>query len=149
MSLVRTRTGRGGDHRGDGLIVEAHGFDPVRHRSVPDSLFDEWEVSRSRPLLVVAVKANCDGCFGFYAGDTSSLEALGVEFVVATATSPSEHEFVGHRPVHFAPQVLADLDVRWPPFYVLLSAEPRRVLAEGLAFGPEQVAQEIAATVSH
>jgi hypothetical protein len=97
---------------------------------------------------VVAVKANCDGCLGFYAGDVSALEQLGVELLVATATAPSEHSFSGLRPVQYAPALLEGLDVRWPPFYVLIFPNPWRVVAEGLAFGPTQVAGEIASSLT-
>ena len=47
-----------------------------------------------------------------------------------------------------APQMLKELDVRWPPFYVLIDPEQRLVVTEGVVFGPAQVAREIASFLS-
>ena len=92
---------------------------------------------------MVAVKAHCDGCVGFYAGDVTALASFDLDLFIATSTPPGEYDFVGAREVHYDPDLLTSLDVRWPPFYVLLVPAPWRVVQEGLAFGPEQVAQEI------
>jgi hypothetical protein len=43
-----------------------------------------------------------------------------------------------------APDVLKELEIRWPPFYVLVDPQERRVITEGVVFAPAQVASEIA-----
>jgi hypothetical protein len=40
--------------------------------------------------------------------------------------------------------VLAALDIRWPPFYVLIDPASRRVVTEGVVFDAAQVARETA-----
>ncbi len=94
------------------------------------------------PTLVVAVKANCDGCRGFL---HESLDELSDVDVVVVATDDLHHpDFDGAvRDLFAAEELLVALDVRWPPFYVLLAADPPRVVVEGVAFTPAQVAEEI------
>ena len=54
-------------------------------------------------------------------------------------------DFVGARhEVLAAPALLDALEVRWPPFYLLIAPDPLRVLSEGVAFEPAQVANELA-----
>jgi hypothetical protein len=47
-----------------------------------------------------------------------------------------------------APQMLKELDIHWPPFYVLIDPEQRLVVTEGVVFGPAQVAREIGSFLS-
>ena len=94
-----------------------------------------------RPTLVVAVKPDCDGCREFIEGD---LEELGGLRVVPVARDDGAGEWArARREVVVAPELLDELDVRWPPFYVLLGPG-RQLLAEGVVFGPAQVAAEVA-----
>jgi hypothetical protein len=91
-------------------------------------------------VLVVAVKADCDGCRSFYDDDGSAFGALATLIV---ARSWSE-QFAGFRqPVWVAPELFDALDVKAPPLYVLVGANPARVLTEGVAFRPDQVMDEI------
>jgi hypothetical protein len=96
-----------------------------------------------RLTLVVAVKAKCDGCRDFIEGP---LDALGdVEVVVVSATDDGVDDWVhAARPVIISPELIISLDIRWPPFYVLVGPRGPRVLAEGVVFSAAQVAQEIA-----
>lgn len=92
--------------------------------------------------LLVAVKPDCDGCATFYDGDLSPLESFDVVLVATTedgaaALAGSRHSVVS------AGALLGQLGVRWAPFYVLVEPDPPRVVAEGLAFDPGQVADEI------
>jgi hypothetical protein len=95
------------------------------------------------PTLVVAVKPNCDGCRPFY---VSPLPELGdLPIVVVAAQSLAETEFdTAIREVVAADELLAALEIRWPPFYVLVAPFPPRVALEGVVFSPAQVAAEIA-----
>jgi len=43
-----------------------------------------------------------------------------------------------------SPALLTALDVRWPPFWVLVDPERGRVVREGVPFGPAQIAEAIA-----
>ena len=95
------------------------------------------------PTLVVAIKPACDGCRDFVFSDLSEL--AGVRVIVVSATPGVGDEWDGARqPVLVAPELLNELDVRWPPFYVLLDHPGPHVLTEGVVFAPSQVAQEIA-----
>jgi len=93
--------------------------------------------------LIVAIKQTCDGCRDFV---HSSLDELGhVEVLVVSATDDINSEWAdATRDIIVAPQLLLELGVRWPPFYVLIDAASQRVVTEGVVFGPSQVASEIA-----
>jgi hypothetical protein len=95
------------------------------------------------PTLVVAVKADCDGCRAFLEGDLTELGDLEVVLVVAAGAADPSFATAA-REVYEAPALLEALDVRWPPFYVLVAPSPPRVLREGVLFSPAQVAREIA-----
>ena len=96
----------------------------------------------NQPTLVVAIKINCDGCKSFYDG---SLVALRAWPTLLIAREPNEVRELAHaqNTVFVARELWTALDVRWPPLYVLITASPGRVLTEGVAFTPEQVAKEI------
>jgi hypothetical protein len=92
--------------------------------------------------LVVAIKSDCDGCREFLNAD---LNELRFPVVVISASDDESSQWEGARqPVFVSPETFRLLDVRWPPFYVLIDPKARRVLTEGVLFGPEQVAAEIA-----
>jgi hypothetical protein len=128
--------------------LSARSFDRPRHRPAPARA--EGRAMDSSPVsivfdhltLVVAVKAGCDGCRDFLFSDLHEL--AGVTVVVASASDDGAAEWSGAaRPVVVAPQLLAALDVRWPPFYVLVDPDGPRVVAEGVVFSAAQVAKEI------
>lgn len=131
--------------------VDARSFDAPRARRVPTTIvartlggevvtriFDSLTLT-----LVVAVKGRCDGCRDFV---FSSLDELrGVDVVIVAATELDLEEFAdAPREVLVAPEVLAALNIRWPPFYVLIDPRTANVLVEGVVFAPAQVALEIA-----
>lgn len=92
--------------------------------------------------MVVAVKADCDGCRSFYNG---SLAALAPWPTLLIARYESEVEAFSdsrHR-VFLAKELWNALDIRSAPFYVLVAPGPGRIVLEGLAFSPEQVAAEL------
>ena len=96
----------------------------------------------SGPVLIVAVKADCDGCRSFYSGDVGALDGIDVIIVAAEVAGVREFASASRR-VYAAPDLLAALGVTWPPFFVLVAPAPARVVVEGIAFSPEQVAAEI------
>jgi uncharacterized protein YcgI (DUF1989 family) len=96
-----------------------------------------------RFTLVVAVKPSCDGCRDFVGGALNELSDVTVVVVSATADGAAEWASAA-RPVVIAPELLVALEVRWPPFYVLVDPEGPRVAAEGVVFSAAQVAEEIA-----
>jgi hypothetical protein len=72
-------------------------------------------------------------------------ELEGQRVVIVSATDDPDGEWAGSlQPVLVAPDVLAALDIRWPPFYVLIDPESRRVVTEGVVFDSAQVALETA-----
>jgi len=126
----------------------ARSFDRPRVRAAPDALSGRWSlgVEATVPLtgvtLVVAIKSHCDGCQEFINAD---LDVLRVPVLVISAHEDESSEWRDARqPVLVSPEAFRLLDVRWPPFYVLVDPLARRVLSEGVLFGPAQVAAEIA-----
>ena len=93
--------------------------------------------------LVVAIKTRCDGCRDFV---NAPLEELnGVSVVIVSATNDESGEWTNSRhEILVAPELLVELGIRWPPFYVVIDATAGEVITEGVVFGPSQVAQEIA-----
>ena len=74
-----------------------------------------------------------------------TLDELDVPVVVVSAEEDEATEWRDARhPVFVSPETLRLLDVRWPPFYVLIDPHAGRVLIEGMLFGAEQMASEIA-----
>jgi hypothetical protein len=93
--------------------------------------------------LIVAVKQSCDGCRDFVFSPLEELNDTPV--VILSATSDINGEWVGAtQSIVVAPDVLKELEIRWPPFYVLVDPQERRVITEGVVFAPAQVASEIA-----
>lgn len=128
---------------------DARSFDRARERAVPNSLSGHWSngaeetIALSEVTLVVAIKSNCDGCRAFLDAD---LNELRVPVLIMSEEEDDTGEWRdARRPVFISPDGFRLLDVRWPPLYVLVDPVAGRVLTEGVLFGPEQVASEIAA----
>jgi hypothetical protein len=126
-----------------------HSFDRSREREAPASLSGHWlngepvTINLAQLTLLVAIKHQCDGCREFVRSPLSELE--GQRVIVVSATDDPDGEWVGSsQPVLVAPDVLAALDIRWPPFYVLIDPASRRVVTEGVVFDAAQVARETA-----
>jgi hypothetical protein len=124
-------------------------FETPRPRPAPDvlvgvTLEGEKQVRKLEGLtLIVAIKQSCDGCRDFVFSELRELS--GTPVVVVSATADLNAEWVDAvQPIMVAPDVLNELDIRWPPFYVLLDPFRRRVVTEGVVFAPSQVASEIA-----
>ena len=98
--------------------------------------------------LLVVIKANCDGCRDFLHSDLDEFTGLDVIFVSANEDETASGS-TRRRPVLVAPDALAELEVKWPPFYVLVDPSAGLVRAEGVLFGPAQVAAEIAPFLVH
>lgn len=128
----------------------ARSFDAPRERPAPQVLSGltplgaERRIALDQMTLVVAVKPQCDGCRDFVNGDLSELG--GVEVVIVSATSSEEWIDADHE-VLLAPEFMSALDIRSAPFYVLIEPVGRRVVTEGVVFGPSQVAAEIASAL--
>lgn len=124
-------------------------FDAPRVRPAPDTItgtsLDGAKISRTLVglTLVVAVKQSCDGCRDFIFSQLNELSDVSV--LILSATGDDNGEWSDSRQqVIVAPLVLKELDIRWPPFYVLIDPEQRLVVTEGVVFAPSQVAREIA-----
>lgn len=92
--------------------------------------------------LVVAIKEDCLGCRSVL---ESPVDAFGVATLLVAARSSAEPWWMTtpHRLVVSA-QLLDELDIRFPPSYVLIDPKRGRVISEGVVFAPEQVREEIA-----
>jgi hypothetical protein len=105
-------------------------------------------VSFARLTLLVVIKSNCDGCRDFLFSGLE--EFVDIDVVFLSATDDTDLEWIdGPRPVLIAPDALLALDVKWPPFYVLVDPIAGLVRSEGVLFGPSQVAAEIASFLPH
>jgi hypothetical protein len=124
-------------------------FDAPRERPAPGSFTgltlqgDAITHNFDDLTLLVAVKGMCDGCRDFVSSDLHELGTLSVVIVSATGDEHGEWEDA-RQSVIVAPDVLEVLDIRWPPFYVLIDPLRACVVTEGVVFGPAQVAEEIA-----
>jgi hypothetical protein len=126
----------------------ARSFDRPRERVAPGSLSGHWsdgvdvDVAFSEMTLIVAIKSDCDGCREFI---NSDLDQFRVPLLIISADDDGTSEWNDAvQPVFVSPEAFRLLDVRSPPFYVLMDPVARRVLTEGVLFGPSQVAAEIA-----
>lgn len=98
-------------------------------------------VALKRLTLLIVIKEHCDGCHDFLFSDLEAFADLDVLFVAAKESG----EWIdAPRPVLIAPEALLALDVKWPPFYLLVDPIAGVVCTEGVLFGPSQVAAEIA-----
>lgn len=124
-------------------------FDTTRERPAPafyDGLTLLGEPVRgtfSRRTLVIAAKADCLGCQAALESPVGAFGATDVLIVGRVSTDEPWWHRSAH-PVIVSPSLLEALDVRWPPFYVLIDGERGVVLREGVVFGPDQVAAEVA-----
>jgi hypothetical protein len=109
---------------------------------------DDVTVDLTALSLLVVIKANCDGCHDFLFSDLSAFSGLDVIFM--SANDDEGQEWIdAPRRVLVAPDALAVLEVKWPPFYVLVDASAGLVRTEGVLFAPAQVAAEIAPFLAH
>ena len=103
------------------------------------------------PLLVVFLTTNCDGCDGFWDGLRDEVEPPlpgGVDVVIVTkGESVVSREDVARVavgiarvPVVMSDQAWGDYHVLGYPFFVLVDAPPRSVVAETVGFGWADVA---------
>ncbi|MBW4030544.1 MAG: hypothetical protein HIU57_07700 [Acidobacteria bacterium] len=93
--------------------------------------------------LVVAIKDDCLGCRSALEAPTDAFGDVATLFVAARPSTEPWWVATRHLLI-VSEELLRDLDVRFPPFYVLIDAARERVLSEGVVFGPEQVRDEVA-----
>ena len=96
------------------------------------------------PTLVMAVKDDCLGCRNLL---EAPVDAFGDVATLIVSARPSTEPWWASslHLVVVSELLLQELDVRWPPFYVLIDPARAAVVTEGVVFGPEQVREEIAA----
>jgi hypothetical protein len=129
-------------------------FDHPRERPAPSQLTGQWSTGGDATIplsgltLLIIIKSNCDGCHDFLFSDLREFAAIDVLFVSAMDDTNGEWSDAP-RPVLIAPEALVALDVKWPPYYVLVDAVAGVVRTEGVLFGPSQVAAEIAPFLPH
>jgi hypothetical protein len=98
-------------------------------------------VALTAVTLIVAIKPHCDGCREFINADPSELR---VPVLVISAEDDVSSEWRdAAQPVFVSPEAFRLLEVRWPPFYVLIDPVEKRVVSEGVLFGVAQVTAEI------
>ena len=94
----------------------------------------------ARQTVVLAVKANCDGCRDFLA---ARLAFEGFDVVLVSAAPMSTTESAA--PIIVAGEWMARAGLVAAPSYTVIDPLASLVVTEGVAFAPAQVAQEIAA----
>lgn len=92
--------------------------------------------------LVIAVKADCDGCRLLLAAPAQAFGDIHLLFVAAESSDEPSWR-LSTPPVVVSPELLRDLDVRWPPFWVLVDGDSGVVRAEGVPFGVEHVVEAL------
>ena len=127
----------------------ARSIDPPRERAAPrryrgvDLAGQPVEGEFNDLTLVVAIKEDCVGCRSVLESPADAFGDVATLLVAARRSSESWWSPTNHR-VIVSQELLADLDVRFPPFYVLIDPQRQRVISEGVVFGPEQVREELA-----
>ncbi len=102
-------------------------------------------VTFARRTLVLAVKPNCDSCHDFLSGPPTAFE--GFDVVLVSATPFAEDVIVAGR-LLVAPEWMAQARIVTAPSYTVIDPSEGRVVTEGVAFAPSQVAREIATYLS-
>lgn len=128
-----------------------HSFDRPVQRPVPspltgvDSRGIRVTVTLTRRTIVVAVKPSCDGCHDFLGGPSEVFNGFDVVLVSAT---PYPKDAAAARRVLVAPEWMERARIVAAPSYTVIDPSTGRVVTEGVAFAPSQVAAEIAPYLS-
>ena len=93
--------------------------------------------------LVVAVKDDCLGCRNVLESPLGAFGDVATLLVSSRPSADPSWRTTQHRLV-ISELLMDELDVRWPPFYVLIDPANEKVMSEGVVFGVEQVREEIA-----
>lgn len=123
-------------------------FDAPRERPAPTRFHgrvlddEERTYVLKRTTLIVAVKPHCDGCRAFTHGDLALLRDVDVLIVSADVSDEGEWDSALNDVV-VAPELIEALEIRGAPHYVVIDPTSSRVVYEGIAFTPTQVAHEI------
>ncbi|NNN08257.1 MAG: hypothetical protein HKL85_03565 [Acidimicrobiaceae bacterium] len=126
-----------------------HSFDATRDRRAPryfqgTTLEGELVQGNFTSItLVVAVKEDCLGCQSVLEAPEGAFGDVATMMLAARASSEPFWKTSKHR-VLISESLLQELDVRWPPFYVLIDPSSEKIVREGVVFAPEQVREEIA-----
>ena len=96
-----------------------------------------------RTTLILAIKEDCLGCRSVLESPADAFGDVATLVVAARASTEPWWGATSHQLV-VSDLLLQQLDVRWPPFYVLIDPVAERVVTEGVVFAPEQVREEIA-----
>ncbi|MGH9021390.1 MAG: hypothetical protein ACRDV0_10300 [Acidimicrobiales bacterium] len=121
-------------------------FDSRAPRSAPASISGTTAAGEPvtvvfvRPTLVVAVKADCDGCRDFLAGAGADVEGVDQVVVASDASAIGDSTLLAI----VSPEAMRLLGLSWPPTYVLVDPRGPTVVAEGAVFSAAQVASEVA-----
>jgi hypothetical protein len=99
-------------------------------------------IELTAPTVLIAVKTECDGCRDIV---NAGLEQVaGLSLIVVSDSDELDDSWDQVRsPILVAPGLLEQLDVRWPPFYVVIDPASSSVVTEGVVFGLEQVEREV------
>ena len=96
-----------------------------------------------RLTLVFAIKEDCWGCRSVLQAPIDAFGSVATLVVAARPSAEPEWATSAH-PLVVSELLLQQLDVRWPPFYVLIDPQREVVVTEGVVFGPAQVREAIA-----
>ena len=102
---------------------------------------------RSRPVLLVFLTVDCDGCDLFWARLTDATAEVDVVAVTKSPTEVSSHEVAARAtgPVVMSSAAWIDYRVTGYPFLVLVDPVSRRIVAESAGFAWSDVDAMLAA----
>ena len=102
---------------------------------------------RSRPVLLVFLTVDCDGCDLFWARSTDVMTELDVVAVTKDPTEVSQHDVAARAtgPVVMSSAAWIDYRVTGYPFLVLIDPVSRRIVAESVGFAWSDVDSMLAA----
>ena len=128
-------------------------FDDARPRPAPRSLTGHWlggapvSIELTSLTIVIAIKTDCDGCRDIV--NARRDRVAGLETIVVSASDELDEQWARSRSsILVAPQLLEQLDVRWPPFYVVVDPASSSVVTEGVVLDLEQVEREVTSFLS-
>ncbi|MDE2281743.1 MAG: hypothetical protein KGJ92_03100 [Actinomycetales bacterium] len=97
-------------------------------------------IDLARRTVVLALKPDCDGCQEFLAGPVA-FDGCDVVLVAATPMTSAGSPWTS---VVVAPAWMAQAGIVAAPSYTVIDPSTGRVVTEGVALAPSQVATEIA-----
>ena len=96
-----------------------------------------------RLTLILVIKEDCLGCRSVLEAPADAFGEVATMIVAARASREAGWESTPHR-LLISELLLQELEVLYPPFYVLIDPAQQEIVTEGVIFDSQQVREEIA-----